>query len=458
MELSATGSDFASIFRYMTLPAAILEPTLDAAGVMVDLAFKEVNRAFERDYLIPSEQRSLMQLMTREGLDGSLFLASVSALRPGETKRVGVEIKSARNCFVCVTTKLDSGNLVVVIESVCATGSSNGAAVEESLEVPVDAGGTPIRIVINPMDGTVIDASGEAVEFYGYSRNELRGMPIRDLIVSYDKTETQGRGQGDDRAIVLARHRLANGTIIEAFSWSFVSRWAGKPAIFTLVDAPAKELSAQVVRVPRRKDRLGQPIDPGVFDSFALCHSDIPFLDELLCALIPHGVLVNCKKGTRYLEYGEISRRVGFILKGFFRKYTITPEGKDFTLDFYRTGRIIDSYANIKYGRKSISAFEARSDCLVYVVDLESIKALSYADHRWYRLFYYNLADRLLRQDERDSSILHEDALTKYNRFLAHNSDILPFLKSYHVASYLGIASETLSRIRKMGAPLVDCR
>jgi hypothetical protein len=106
-----------------------------------------------------------------------------------------------------------------------------------------------------------------------------------------------------------------------------------------------------------------------------------------------------------------------------FRQYTLTPEGKDYTLDFYRTGRLIDTYASIKLNRPSIVAFEARSDCLVYSVDSGMLKAAALGDHRWYRLFYYNLADRLIGQHERSYSLLCEGSLAKYTRFLSLSTE-----------------------------------
>lgn len=196
-------------------------------------------------------------------------------------------------------------------------------------------------------------------------------------------------------------------------------------------------------------DKRGNQIDLRAFGLFLEAHADIPYLRELIVALSSHGALASYAKGDHFLETGSVQTTAGLVLKGLFRQYRISPDGKDCTLFFYRAGAIIDSYPDYRLQRPSSAAYEAMTDCLVFCADFKTLASLALKDHRWYRLFFYNANNRHMNLKEQGYSLRFEDALTRYRRFLTNYRDILPFVKSYHIASFLGITSETLSRVRK---------
>lgn len=185
------------------------------------------------------------------------------------------------------------------------------------------------------------------------------------------------------------------------------------------------------------------------FDPFLEAHADIPYLRELIVSLIPHGSLASYAQGDHFLETGAVQTTAGFVLKGLFRQYKISPDGRDCTLFFYRAGAIIDSYPDYRIQRPSAASYEARTDCLVFCTDLTTLACLALRDHRWYRLFFYNTNNRHINLKEQGYSLRFEDAVARYKRFLSNYRDIVPFVKSYHIASFLGITAETLSRVRK---------
>jgi hypothetical protein len=80
----------------------------------------------------------------------------------------------------------------------------------------------------------------------------------------------------------LARHRLATGELVEARTRSFVAKWNGKSVVFTVNDAGDAMEKRSRMGGRRLRDKLGRQVDVARVDSFLACHSDIPFLDELL--------------------------------------------------------------------------------------------------------------------------------------------------------------------------------
>ena len=176
---------------------------------------------------------------------------------------------------------------------------------------------------------------------------------------------------------------------------------------------------------------------------------DIPYVRDLMADLEPCGRLAEYHPGEPFLEFGETSPKIGFIVKGYFRQYTITAKGIDYTLALYRAGQLLDPSLYYKLGKESPIGFEALSECEVFMADWSDLRARADADPRWFKLFYHCISSRLIAERKRDISLLCDDATARYRRFLLEDRDALPYLRSYHIASYLGITSETLSRIRR---------
>ena len=55
----------------------------------------------------------------------------------------------------------------------------------------------------------------------------------------------------------------------------------------------------------------------------------------------------------------------------------------------------------------------------------------------------------IMQKDDNTYSHVLEDAKIRYERFLKEFNHIIPRLSQYHIASYLGISSTHLSRIRE---------
>ncbi|WP_406542327.1 Crp/Fnr family transcriptional regulator [Clostridium ljungdahlii] len=70
------------------------------------------------------------------------------------------------------------------------------------------------------------------------------------------------------------------------------------------------------------------------------------FLDEKNIALLRNISRIKAlKKDMFFLQEGEKSTEIGFIIKGVFRSYYIDKSGNDVTKYFYSEGDILFSYA-----------------------------------------------------------------------------------------------------------------
>ncbi|MCW9014900.1 MAG: PAS domain S-box protein [Gammaproteobacteria bacterium] len=72
-----------------------------------------------------------------------------------------------------------------------------------------------IKLVINPVKNTIDDANPAAADFYGYTIDELKGMPLRQInVLSDDKlSELINSSKEQSLGFYSCPHRLANGDI-----------------------------------------------------------------------------------------------------------------------------------------------------------------------------------------------------------------------------------------------------
>lgn len=177
----------------------------------------------------------------------------------------------------------------------------------------------------------------------------------------------------------------------------------------------------------------------------ALC--EVP--RELPMDLLGICELSKLEKGSQFIRAGDRSRTVGFNLNGIFRYYYLAEDGTDFTKAFSTPGKFLISYSAIAQGRESYFSIEALSDADILRFDYDDWMGLASRDPRWYRFFFKLTETVYVMKELRERSFLLDDAATRYEAFRRDYPGLEGEVKQYHVASFLGITPEALSRIRK---------
>lgn len=169
-------------------------------------------------------------------------------------------------------------------------------------------------------------------------------------------------------------------------------------------------------------------------------------LIEKLYAICEEQVI---KKGEFFVRAGDIPRHMGFNLEGLFRLFYVDEEGNDFTKAFSETGRFLISYSAIVQRRPSYFSIEALQDSCILKFDYWAFDQMMREDIRWYPFANKLLETVYIMKELREKSFLLDDAKKRYQEFKKCYCDVEDQIKLYHVASYLGITPEALSRIRK---------
>ena len=163
------------------------------------------------------------------------------------------------------------------------------------------------------------------------------------------------------------------------------------------------------------------------------------------------------KKGTVVHHAGDVFSEIWFIQSGLARSYFTDMNGRDFTWQLYFRAKskhglnhFMDDSVSHYENEGSMLHFEILEDAVFYVISLDALDSIICKEKKWEHLSRIWLHDTYFAATyKRVISLMSENAEEKYKRLLQEYPTIFEKVKSYHVASYLGIAPQTLSKLRK---------
>ena len=154
-------------------------------------------------------------------------------------------------------------------------------------------------------------------------------------------------------------------------------------------------------------------------------------------------------KGSDFIGEGEYPKTIGYVVSGLFRYYYIDRKGEEFTKGFFPENTVLSSYSAILEKRPSFFAIQALEDSVIEVFDYYKVFQLFGQEH-WYKDFLLALIQKgFVVKETREREFLLLDAEERYLKFKERFPTLENRVKQHIIASYVGIAPESLSRIRK---------
>ena len=160
-----------------------------------------------------------------------------------------------------------------------------------------------------------------------------------------------------------------------------------------------------------------------------------------------HKVII--KKGEVLIRPGDTVDVQYYILDGCLRAFHINNQGKEHTIQFGIKDWWMSDFTAFFSGEKAIMTVEAITDSIIYRINKEDKEYLYSQIPKIDRFFRIKLERAFAAFQKRILSGISKSAKERYVDFMATYPKIEKYLKNYHIASYLGITTESLSRIRK---------
>ncbi len=173
-------------------------------------------------------------------------------------------------------------------------------------------------------------------------------------------------------------------------------------------------------------------------------------LTPSLCEdIINYSSIVNIKKKKKLLSEGEKSENIFFILKGSLRIYYLDKKGEETNTWFLSENELAISVYSFFTSQPSFECIETLEDCTLITLSKNKLDEL-YNKHLEFNIIGRRFTELYYVRNEAQTNSLR--MLTAKERYLALCSGqphIIQRIPLGHIASYLGISPETLSRIRK---------
>jgi len=156
----------------------------------------------------------------------------------------------------------------------------------------------------------------------------------------------------------------------------------------------------------------------------------------------------NVPKGSILIHQGQTVDKIFFVTGGCIRSYCIDKHGKEHTLHFAIKNNWISDYIAFHGDESATLTLECLTESTIIEFNAKKIYGMlkkfpelePYQRGNLERLFV-SLEKRILNQ-------MQLTAAERYDLFLEEYPDVEQHTRNYHIASYLGITQESLSRIR----------
>ncbi|ACU07523.1 cAMP-binding protein - catabolite gene activator and regulatory subunit of cAMP-dependent protein kinases [Flavobacteriaceae bacterium 3519-10] len=154
------------------------------------------------------------------------------------------------------------------------------------------------------------------------------------------------------------------------------------------------------------------------------------------------------RKDSYFSEAGKIPRQVGFVLEGVMRGCYYNNKGDEITRCFISENSLVVDYVNFEAHTASSEYLQASTDCNLVVFSKADWEDLSRTIVGWDPI-KNKMVQQCLYQKSRKGPVISQDATTRYLEFLENYPTLANRVALSHIASYLGVTQQSLSRIRK---------
>lgn len=184
-------------------------------------------------------------------------------------------------------------------------------------------------------------------------------------------------------------------------------------------------------------------------DSISLFFSnEFPFNKEGLEEFVNTFVIKSYKKGEIILENGTIENELRFLDQGIIREYYASND-REKNINFYTNAGFITDFSSFTNSTQTNKNQECLTDVDLRVLSKETFLTFT-NQYQCGKQFIETIFQRIVVTKEALEFYLFVNTAEElYVDIMNTKQDWLLKIPQYHIASYLGITPETLSRIRK---------
>lgn len=171
-------------------------------------------------------------------------------------------------------------------------------------------------------------------------------------------------------------------------------------------------------------------------------------IDVLKRKLIPK----KARKRQYLLNAGDVCQYMIFVERGLLRSFSDDKDGGEHTMQFATEGWWISDMASFFSRENSRYNIEALEECELLLMSKQVMDELIDEVPPIQRYFLNLMQNHIIALQRRINVVQSMSAEETYLKLMEVNPDLINRASQQHIASYLGITPETLSRVRRQVA------
>ena len=158
--------------------------------------------------------------------------------------------------------------------------------------------------------------------------------------------------------------------------------------------------------------------------------------------------LVKVRKRQFIIQPGFIAHHKNYVVSGAFRAYVVDDAGQDHTIQVSIEDWWISDYNSFLFQKPATMFVEALEESVILQIHYNDEARLKQEYHH-FETFFRIMAERSMAHMQcRIITNLTKNAEERYKEFEIQYPDIVQRMPQYALASYLGMSTEYLSRLR----------
>jgi CRP-like cAMP-binding protein len=154
-------------------------------------------------------------------------------------------------------------------------------------------------------------------------------------------------------------------------------------------------------------------------------------------------------KGEYFNQYGNVCQHLGFIISGVFRTYYIDENLKENTVFLYSKDEFVTAFRSMVQRTPCVYFVQALSAAHIVSIHINDLEKLYSVSKGWERVGRTIAEEAFFKLLHRVENLTFLSAEERYKQFLERHPDLPDSIPQYHIASFLGIETPSLSRIKR---------
>ena len=175
----------------------------------------------------------------------------------------------------------------------------------------------------------------------------------------------------------------------------------------------------------------------------------IKFSEDELREIIDKFYMIPLRKKENFITAGDICRQIAYLVEGSLIYIRTDAEGNQVAVDFAFEGEWVTYLRSFLLEETADVHIVANEHTILNAISKENLYELYETHPKMERLGRILLERGLVKMIKGYTTFQTMDNLDRYLYLMENNPKVLERIPQYHIATYLGIKPESLSRIRR---------